>query len=178
VNRAYGFQGVRAATGRSLHSAGMTLLEVLIAVLLFAIFSGTFLMVTEMIGQLLPADKATAEGSSCNGPALEEACVNIAFDFMIPYLEKYDPNVVNIGGEYASPNQVAVGGISELQLAWPDSYRLEILQWPVLPQTLAQADRPSLPGLYLLQATPVSSTFWRKPIQRLFCRPYHRCVKP
>lgn len=39
---------------RHLRSSGMTLLEVLIAVLLFAVFSGTFLMVTELIGQLFP----------------------------------------------------------------------------------------------------------------------------
>jgi prepilin-type N-terminal cleavage/methylation domain-containing protein len=158
-------------------SSGMTLLEVLIAVLLFAVFSGTFLMVTEMISQLLPAEQAPAGERSCNGPALEESCVNIAFDAMVPYLQKHDPAQVDIGGNYASPNQLAFAGISDLQLAWPDAYRLEILQWIDLPQSAATEDQSSEPGLYLLQATPVSAAFWRRPIQRLFCRPYHRCVR-
>lgn len=158
-------------------SSGMTLIEVLIAVLLFAVFSGTFLMVTEMISQLLPAEQAPAGERSCNGPALEESCVNIAFDAIVPYLEKYDPSQVDISGDYASPNQLAFAGINDLQLAWPDGYRLEILQWSDLPQAAATDDQVSRPGLYLLQATPVSAAFWRRPIQRLFCRPYHRCVR-
>ena len=164
--------------GHRLQSSGMTLLEVLIAVLLFAIFSGTFLMVTEMIGQLLPAEQVSSEDSSCNGPALEESCVNIAFDTMVPYMEKYDPSQVDIAGRYTSPRQVVLAGIGDLQLAWPDAYRLEILQWIELPQKAPAEDQASLPGLYLLQAIPVRPAFWRKPIQRLFCRPYHRCVKP
>jgi len=159
-------------------SSGMTLLELLIAVLLFAVFSGTFLMVTEMIGQLLPADQAPAGELSCNGPAVEESCVNIAFDAMVPYLEQYEPGQTNISGNYASPSQLAFAGIGDLQLAWPDAYRLDILQWNDLPQAAATEDEASKPGLYLLQATPVSPAFWRKPIQRLFCRPYHRCVRP
>jgi len=159
-------------------SSGMTLLEVLIAVLLFAVFSGTFLMVTEMISQLLPAEQAPAGEQSCKGPALEESCVNIAFDAMVPYLEKSDPPRVDIDGDYASPNQLVFAGINDLQLAWPDAYQLEIHQWKELPQTAASDGQASKPGLYLLQATPVSPAFWRKPIQRLFCRPYHRCVRP
>lgn len=156
----------------------MTLLEVLIAVLLFAVFSGTFLMVTEMIGQLIPAEQAPAGDLSCNGPGLEELCVNIAFDAMVPHLEKYDPIQVDISGGYASPNQLAFAGISDLQLAWPDAYRLEILQWSDLRQLAATDDQASRPGLYLLQATPVGRAFLRRPIQRLFCRPYNRCVRP
>jgi prepilin-type N-terminal cleavage/methylation domain-containing protein len=172
------FKIKRPVAGWGGQSSGMTLLEVLIAVLLFAVFSGTFLMVTEMISQLLPADQAPAGERSCNGPALEESCVNIAFDAMVPYLEKSDPAQVNIGGDYASPNQLVFAGINDLQLAWPDAYRLEIRQWNYLPQTAATDAQASRPGLYLLQATPVSPAFWRKPIQRLFCRPYHRCVRP
>lgn len=162
--------------GSALRSSGMTLLEVLIAVLLFAVFAGTFLMVTEMVGQLLPAEQTPVGDNSCNGPALEESCVNIAFDAMVPSLEKYDPAQIDIGGEYPSPNQVSFAGIGDLQLAWPDAYRLEILQWSELSQAASTDQQPSRPGFYLLQATPTQPAFWRKPIQRVFCRPYHRCI--
>ena len=163
-----------------LKSSGMTLLEVLISILLFAVFSATFLMVTEMIAQLLPAEEAPAADNSCNGAALEESCVNIAFDAIVPWLEKADPTNLDISsGPYASPNQVPFAEIRDLQLAWPDAYKLSIFQYPqTLRQSAATVSQPSMPGLYLLQATPTRSAFWRKPIQRLFCRPFHRCVRP
>lgn len=159
-------------------SSGMTLLEVLIAVLLFAIFSGTFLMVTEMIGQLLPSDKAPLSGNSCNGASLEASCINIAFDTIVPLLEKADPDNLDIAGQYLSPNHMLLGYVAELQLAWPDAYKIEILRYPALVQSAATPTEPARPGLYLLQATPTMSAFWRKPIQRLFCRPYYRCIRP
>jgi prepilin-type N-terminal cleavage/methylation domain-containing protein len=171
-------KGFAATPARGFSSSGMTLLEVLIAVLLFAIFSGTFLMVTEMIGQLLPMEQAPARENSCNGPALEEACVNVAFDMMLPYLEESNPLNINISENSLSPNQLSIPGVSDLQLAWPDAYKLEIIQWGELSQTPQTDVQASRPGLYLLQATPTTPAFWRKPIQRLFCRPYHRCIKP
>lgn len=160
------------------HSSGMTLLEVLIAVLLFAAFSGTFVMVTEMIGQLLPLEKPPLSESSCNGPALEASCINIAFDAIVPRLEKADPDNLDISGQYLSPNQMIVGDVSALQLGWPDDYKLEILRYPDLVQSAVTSTEPARPGLYLLQATPINSAFWRKPMQRLFCRPYYRCIRP
>jgi len=160
------------------HSTGMTLLEVLIAVILFAVFSGTFLMVTEMIGQLFPLEKTPLSASSCNGPALEASCINIAFDAIVPRLEKADPDNLDISGQYLSPNQMIVGDVADMQLAWPDDYKLEILRYTKLEQSKATETKPARPGLYLLQAKPINSAFWRKPMQRLFCRPYYRCIRP
>jgi len=169
---------LQIATIKLAHSSGMTLVEVLIAVLLFAVFSGTFVMVTEMIGQLFPVEKIPLSESSCNGPALEASCINIAFDEIVPELEKADPDNLDISGQYLSPNQMIVGDVSDLQLAWPDDYKLEILRYPDLAQSSLTSTEPARPGLYLLQATPTNSAFWRKPIQRLFCRPYYRCIRP
>ena len=168
---------VTPSSRKSFSSSGMTLLEVLIAVLLFAVFSGTFLMVTELIAGFLPAEKAPLTDRSCNGPSFEESCVNIALDLMIPYLEKASPEKLDISGQYMTPDRVPISEIQELQLAWPDAYQLEIIQWPQLSQVASTTTKASLPGLYLIQAQPVSPAFWRKPIQRLFCRPYHRCIR-
>ena len=162
---------------RKCHEGGMTLLEVLIAILLFAVFSGTFLVVTEMIAQLFPRDKAPLADNSCNGPSLEAACINLTFDAIVPALELYDPLDTDISAEYASINQMDFAGIADSGLAWPDSYRLEIIQYPYLRQSAASEQSPSKPGLYLLQATPTNPAFWRKPIQRVFCRPYHVCTE-
>ena len=156
----------------------MTLLEVLIAILLFAVFSGTFIIVTEMIVQIFPRDKAPLAENSCNGPSLEASCINLAFDVIVPALELYNPLDADISSQYASIDQMDFAGIADLGLAWPDSYSIEIFQYPDLTHSLPSDQSPSKPGLYLLQATPTNRAFWRKPIQRVFCRPYHVCTGP
>ena len=167
--------------GGGLPCSGMTLLEVLIAVLLFAVFTGTFLMVTEMIGQLFPAEQVPAAENSCNGPALEEACINSAFDKIVLSLERYVEPGESPGAvvDAIKLGQIAFDEISDLKLL-PDSYEIEVHQWDKFEPQQANEKMPAMPGLYLLQAKPKtdSQAFWRKPIQRLFCRPYHRCVKP
>lgn len=166
---------------RHLHYSGMTLLEVLIAVLLFAVFSGTFLMVTEMIGQLFPADRVPGAENSCNGPALEEACINTAFDKIVPELEEFLYPGLNVDAVVDADqlNQIASTRINEFGLL-PDAYEVAVYQWERFTPQQANQNMPAKPGLYLLQAKPrpESSAFWRKPIQRLFCRPYHRCLSP
>ena len=146
--------------------SGMTLLEVLIAVLLFAVFSGVFMTVTEMLGVLVPASKAPLGDESCNGPAIEISCINIAFDQLIPFLEKADDLPIDC---MSSPKAIdsAFGG------GWPDDYRICIYPY----QGLSESDQKK-PGLYLLQAEATEPAFWRKPVQRLFCKPYHLCLNP
>jgi len=168
--------------GFGLSCSGMTLLEVLIAILLFAVFTGTFLMVTEMIGQLFPAEQVPAAENGCNGPALEEACINSAFDRIIPYLERYVEPGETPGAvvDTIKLGQIAFDEISDLKLL-PDSYEIEVHQWDEkFEAQQANENMPAMPGLYLLQAKPKtdSTAFWRKPIQRLFCRPYYRCLEP
>jgi prepilin-type N-terminal cleavage/methylation domain-containing protein len=115
--------------------SGMTLLEVLIAVLLFAVFSGVFMTVTEMLGVLVPASKAD----------------DLPIDCM------------------SSPKAID----SAFRGGWPDDYRICIYPY----QGLSESDQKR-PGLYLLQAEATEPAFWRKPVQRLFCKPYHLCLNP
>lgn len=146
--------------------SGMTLLEVLIAVLLFAVFSGVFMTVTEMLGVLVPASKAPLGDASCNGPALEASCINIAFDQLVLFLEKAD-NLSN----GCKPNPKAID--ATFSGGWPDDYQICIYPYQGLPESPQKK-----PGLFLLQAEATEPAFWRKPVQRLFCRPYHLCVDP
>jgi len=168
--------------GLGLPCSGMTLLEVLIAILLFAVFTGTFLMVTEMIAQLFPAGQLPAVENSCNGPALEEACINSAFDKIVPDLEQYVEPGESPGAvvDAIKLGQIAFKEIGDLGLL-PDSYEIEVHQWDKkFKAQQANENMPAMPGLYLLQAKPKAdnTAFWRKPIQRLFCRPYYRCLEP
>ena len=152
------------------HCSGMTLLEVLIAILLFAVFSGVFLTVTEMLGVLIPIGKPPLTADSCNGSALELACINIAFDELIPFIEKNDDPLLD--NCYANPKAIN----SSISAAWPDDYRVCIYPYPDLKNSSSPQDPK--PGIFLLQAEPTEQAFWRRPVQRVFCNPYHLCVNP
>jgi len=157
--------------GGSTFSAGMTLIEVLIAILLFAVFTASFLVVTEMIGSLIPAGSAPLDNESCNGPGLEASCINVAFDVIVPALELAPEKQVG-----CFPRPGSIPGVSGLSgLSWPEAYEVCIYSYP----NLAEDGGSSVPGLYLLQAQALASdsAFWRLPVQRVFCRPYHHCVK-
>ena len=154
-------------------SNGMTLLEVLIAIMLFAVFTGVFLTVTEMLSVLIPPSDTPLSVQSCNGAALELSCINIAFDQIIPILEK-DSDKPN----GCSPTASLIPAVAKKNIIidWPDDYKVCIYKY----DNLAEQEPPAvpLPGLYLLQAEPNKQVFWRKPVQRLFCRPYHLCIDP
>ena len=151
------------------HCNGMTMLEVLIAILLFAVFSGVFLTVTEMLGVLIPISKPPLEADSCNGSALELACINIAFDELIPFIEKNDPLLIKC---YTNPKVIN----SSISGAWPDDYKVCVYSYPDLKNSSSPQDPK--PGIFLLQAEPTEQAFWRRPVQRVFCNPYHLCVNP
>lgn len=156
-------------------SNGMTLLEVLITIMLFAVFTGVFLTVTEMLSVLIPPSDTPLSVQSCNGAALELSCINIAFDQIIPILEK-DSDKPNGCSLTASLIPAVAKKIIDIDIDWPDDYKVCIYKY----DNLAEQEPPAapLPGLYLLQAEPTKQVFWRKPVQRLFCRPYHLCIDP
>jgi len=93
----------------------MTFLEVLIAIALFAVFSASFLMVIEMLAALLPAANSPAQADGCDGPGLELACINVAFDQLVPELEK-DLSVP--GGCPLALNSLP----GSAELSWPEAY--------------------------------------------------------
>lgn len=159
-------------------SDGMTLIEVIIAVLLFAVFSGVFLMVTEMMTGLLPVKDQSADlDRGCDGPALEVSCINNAFDDMVPELFEKASNIWDlVGANCIAPSEF----FSEQSVGWPKSYDCIY----IIPASgdIADMNGPSMgdePGLFLAEARvddPKVRAFWQVPVQRLFCWPYYKCV--
>ena len=157
---------------------GMTLIEVLIAILLFAVFSGVFLMVTELMASLLPSnDQASDLDRSCNGPALEVSCINSAFDDIIPeYFEKAADIRSLVDAKCLAPSRFFPPGE---EVGWPNSY--DCIH--IIPASREISDMAITgndePGLFLAEArvdNPGSRAFWQIPVQRLFCWPYYKCV--
>ena len=177
-------------------SAGMSLIEVLIAILLFAVFSGIFVVVTEYTTSLSLADQPSKVGAECMGAGEDRACIELYFDALVDTLSssafpaKDGSDFYNIarglnGNSHcaATPAELFPEPVllpaERPGLTWPVDYDVCIYSYD---SSLVREDlglAPQRPGLYLLQANPSESlklVSTRKPVQRLFCRPRHLCV--
>ena len=159
-------------------SDGMTLIEVLIAVLLFAVFSGIFLVVTEMMAGLLPSKPLNSNGDfSCDGPSLEVACINSAFDEILPDFFEKNSDIPNLAGQCRPPSDFFP---PREEIGWPVAYDcIFIISASGVISDLASSDLKDGPSLYLAEARvsdPAARAFWQVPVQRLFCWPYYKCV--
>lgn len=180
----------RASPTRGCQSErGMTVLEVLIAVMLFAVFSAVFLAVTEMTSALLLGEAPSQAGSQCSGKAEDRACVELYFDELVKVLER-STYPAESGSEFAD---AAFGATSHCKSnpeilfsdmnaseapdsPWPSDYDVCIYAYEELSEDLT-ASTPK-PGLYLLQAQPaegLDASAARQAVQRLFCRPRYLC---
>jgi len=172
------------------------MIEVLIAILLFAVFSGIFVVVTEFTTSLAVADQPSVVGAGCMGSGEDRACIELYFDQLVDVLEASTypagpgSEFYDISRGLSGKNQCAMSPESLLAdllpaekpaLTWPQDYDICVYAYEgslsVIREDLS-ASSPS-PGLYMLQANPSSSlqaSSTRKPVQRLFCRPRYLCV--
>ena len=170
---------------------GMTTLELLIAISLFSIFMSVFVVVTEMLVSWMPSTNSPSGSNHCTGQGLEQSCINVAFDRMVESLELASFDAIDDVAESViiddcwnhpnAPDPKYQEIYNADGLEWPDSYRVCLIKDPGSsesdPADLASSPGGiELPGLYLLQASPVDDAYWRKPVQRLFCRPIHLCI--
>lgn len=178
------------------HTHGMTMIEVLIAILLFAVFSGVFVVVTEFTTSLAVADQPSAVGAECMGSGEDRACIELYFDQLVDALEASTypagpgSELYNVSRGLSGKNQCAMSPDSLLAdllpaekpaLTWSKDYNICLFAYDgslsVIQEDLSVS--PPRPGLYMLQANPSSSlqaSSTRKPVQRLFCRPRYLCV--
>lgn len=175
---------------------GMTMIEVLIAILLFAVFSGIFVVVTEFTTSLSVADQPSAVGAECMGSGEDRACIELYFDQLVDALEASTypagpgSELYNVSRALSGKNQCAMSPenlLAELlpgekpALTWPKDYNVCLYAYEgslsVIQEDLSAS--PPRPGLYMLQANPSASlqaSATRRPVQRLFCRPRYLCV--
>lgn len=174
-------------------SLGMSLVELLIAILLFAIFSGIFVIVTEYTTSLSLSDQPSKVGAECMGAGEDRACIELYFDSLVQSLES-SAFPAGSGSEFYAAARGLDGksqcaGTPEAlfpdllaserpDLTWPVDYTICIYAYesPLIQENLDAT--PQRPGLYLLQAQPSEAlrlVATRKPVQRLFCRPRYLC---
>ena len=164
-------------------AAGMTLIEVLIAILLFAVFSGIFLTVTELMTSVMASYEAPEGASECSGFGEDRACIELYFDELVKILESsaFPGNVASSDCDL-SPTALLSKVLNEKEVnhlngyIWPANYEICFNAYSDLTEN-ANANALQ-PGLYLLQAQPKPSTPLNsalKPVQRVFCRPSYLC---
>lgn len=162
-------------------AAGMTLIEVLIAVLLFAVFSGIFLTVTELMTSVMASYEAPEGASECSGFGEDRACIELYFDELVKIMESsaFPGNVASPDCD-RRPTALLSKVLNEKEVShlsgyiWPANYVICLKAYPRLVENVS-GERP---GLYLLQAQPDPSTPLNsalKPVQRIFCRPSYLC---
>lgn len=171
-------------------AAGMALIELLISIMLFAVFGGIFAVVTEITSSLAVADQPSSLGTECMGVGEDRACIELYFDRLVEDLESsafpasaghlfHDVSHKLNGKSQCAPTPKALLAFEIPSLAWPVGYEICIYAYnsSVIKEDLSAS--PQTPGLYLLQASPsesLPSGSTRQPVQRLFCRPRYLCA--
>lgn len=162
--------------------AGMTIVEVVVAMMLFTIFSAIFLMVSEFTTRYLGESEASLVGSQ--GLLIDHHRLQVAMDGLsesLAYPAVTQEKIVTI---MTSPEQSCTyDPVFEWALAGkrpelPPGYRICLKSTSLSESTigsLIQQDANAKPGIYVLLAVPDEVTASARPVRRLFCRPKPYC---
>lgn len=171
------------ARGSQRHKAkGMTLLEVLIAVMLFAVFTGVMTMVTELMAAMMSSDQKTTAATECGSPPLDRICIDLVLDDLTVTLQSPTFSVSNLQKSLLEECKPTAGELLKLDFdqipasSWPTGYDFCIYSYGAKNSSFIEDLSAGRPGLYLLHAQPTSRSPLKQPVQRLVCRPRTLCA--
>ena len=165
---------------------GMTLLELLIAVLMLMTFTGVVVMVMEFslrfLGDIdLTEEEMNDPDANANGVLIDHAEARYSMDKLVkvlsqPAISNTDLEAISSGVSRCSINPVQDWGLPMSNIDPPFGY-----QFCLSPTSAIEDDWDTLlvngkPGIYMLQALPDGPPDpSRLPVRRLFCRPRPFC---
>ena len=171
---------------KSYDNAGMSLLELLLAVSMLAVFTGVVAMVMQFTFRFF--DEAESgqrnEDNVFNGVLIDHQQIHIAMDSIVEILVQ--PGVSLEGISYLQVESPLKACSSDPVFGWgledfmdedkvrnllPPGYRLCL--WKTT--KTSRSGSPADPSIYLLQALPKKISSSSLPIRRLFCRPRPFC---
>ena len=177
------------------------MLEMMLAVLLFAVFMGVFLAVTELTAQLL---RGIEGGRPASDLALARMMTRQQLEALGSELSSLDAAEADLPGSFVGAANCLLDANSSLttgRATWTlptrtaNGFELQ-QQWTIQQKQLARLDQPAampgsvericlyptayqeqagLPGLYVLQAEPSQSGPLSQPVRLLLCRPDYLC---
>ena len=161
---------------------GITMLEVLIATILFAVFMAAVVAITELTGKLV---KGTGTGTlSASELALARSIASTRLDKLARDLAREATlpssclnsstnwNLANASNWSLSNQQLSnqVAGVEQ------KGFIESICIYPSKYAENSTSDPPS-PGLYVVQAEPKQTNTLQQPLRVLFCRPQNLCLQ-
>ena len=184
---------------------GMTLFEMILAMMMLAIFTGSVAVVMQFTTTFMyESDRELVEKSGCDaevdpdtcskGLLIDHANLQIAMDQLVEILVQPTVDVkaksVTIGttNTYCTDAPIDVWNLSGLKLHDPAKSRFlppeyKFCLWQTTKlweneaalQDLILKVKGATPGLYVLQAVPTKLSPSSLPTRRLFCRPQPFC---
>ncbi len=165
---------------------GITMLEVLVATILFAVFMAAVVAITELTGKLVKG----AGTLSASELALARSIASTRLDKLARALsreseEEFRKKVENCL-KTADPwefSDSSVWSLRNQQLSnqAPDVEEMKgfIESICIYPSKYAENINsvPPVPGLYVVQAEPKQTNTLQQPLRVLFCRPQHLCLQ-
>lgn len=175
---------------------GMSLLEVLIAILMLVVFTGVVAMVLEFtfrfLGEAESGERNQFDVS--NGVLIDHQEIQLAMDQLVEVLAQ--PGITQqqlLGNESGRPqiafnpesdrpqsacpaaDPVTTWGLPMNPISLPPGYRLCVWTTTAKEPSLDALQNGAKPGIYLLQALPERLSSTNLPTRRLFCRPRPFC---
>ena len=169
-----------AGTSHKSNDAGMTLLELLIAVMMLVTFTGVVIMVMEFtLGFLRDVGKASG-----NGVLIDHIEAQLRMDELVEVLSQpgiRKDEIKNMVAKCTDKPADEWRGMDNQLLPIPNiypppGYKFCLRETSQIEDNLNDLLSSGQPGIYMLQALPVGSVDpSRLPVRRLFCRPRPFC---
>ena len=169
---------------RSEHGgSGMTVLELMLAIVMLVVFTGVVVMVMQFTLRFFSAVESGSPNKlgASDGVLIDHGKLHIAMDALVEVLSQPGVSMKGIAfSQLDQPNEackddpVSQWGLQmlmdeeEIKNLLPPSYRLCLLE-------TTKRESASTPGIYLLQALPEQLSASSLPTRRLFCRPRSSC---
>ena len=160
---------------------GMTLVEVLIALMLLVAFMGVYVAVTEFTNRFLGESEKVLPGSQgllVDQHQLQTAMDRLADTLAQPGIEQTEiASIITSGCTYDPTGSWALPGAKP---DFPPGYRICLRSTSLAESPITQLlDRSKFPqarsGIYVLQALPDEVSATTQQSRRLFCRPKPFC---
>ena len=182
-------------------SSGMSLLEMVVAMLMLVMFTGVVVAVLELSARF--AGETESGGQGANGVLIDHQEIQRGFDQLalvlsqpgitkerlmglniqagqrrIVFPSTEDPDVACAP---ADSDPIAYWGLPGSALKFPSKYRICVWQTGLIESSIKDLTTDTWPqnqskaGIYVLQALPERSDAASLPTRRLFCRPRPYC---
>ena len=178
------------------NEVGMTVLEMIVAILMLVVFTGAVLIVMEFTFRFLDASgpEDLNEFEVANGVLIDHQEIQLSMDLLVDVLSQPGISKDRLEGQVSGLQRIAFDPVKDdpnvacvaadpvqqwrlpmPKISLPPGYRLCLWTTTAVEPSLTALLAGANPGIYLLQALPEKLRASTLPTRRLFCRPRPFC---